>query len=101
MDVAVYYDSCFAKKFGGKAKTRIRALMAIVDEMYSEKDTLKDSSGLTGFYTMNRIHCISDIWSSVIRSNRLYGQFSVGPIYEWMLRKIYCINGLIGYVVNF
>ena len=41
MEVAVYYDSCFAKKFGKMATTRIRALMAIVDEMYSERDTLQ------------------------------------------------------------
>ena len=51
MDVAVYYDSCFGKKFGSKAKTRIRAIMAIVDEMYSEKDTLQGSYGSRGFYT--------------------------------------------------
>ena len=50
MDVAVYYDSCFGKKFGSKAKTRIRAIMAIVDEMYSEKDTLQGCSGSRGFY---------------------------------------------------
>ena len=46
MDVAVYYDGCFAKKFGSKAKTRIRALMAIVDEMYSERDTLQGGSSI-------------------------------------------------------
>ena len=60
MDVAVYYDSCFGKKFGSKAKTRIRAIMAIVDEMYSEKDTLQGCGGSRGFYInkpSRSLHC--------------------------------------------
>ena len=39
--VAVYYDDMFKDEFGNAATTRIQAVMAIVDEMYSEKDTLK------------------------------------------------------------
>ena len=41
MDVVVFYDSCFRKKFGSKSTTRIRAIMAIAEEMYSERDTLQ------------------------------------------------------------
>ena len=40
LTVAVYYDDVFRSQFGGRAITRIEAIMAIVDEMYSEKDTL-------------------------------------------------------------
>ena len=49
MDVVVFYDSCFAKKFGKMATTRIRAIMAVVDEMYSERDTLQ--GGPAGLYS--------------------------------------------------
>ena len=41
LKVAVYYDDMFDEEFGGAAVTRVAAIMAIVDEMYSEKDTLK------------------------------------------------------------
>ena len=40
LTVAVYYDDIFHSEFGDRAITRIEAIMAIVDEMYSEKDTL-------------------------------------------------------------
>ena len=36
----VHYDDSFKKHFGANAVTRVEAIMAIVDEMYSEKDTL-------------------------------------------------------------
>ena len=41
MDVFVYYDDLFKTQFADKAKTRAAAVMAIVEEMYSEKATLK------------------------------------------------------------
>ena len=41
LTVAVYYDDMFKSEFGDRAVKRIEAIMAIVDEMYSEKDTLK------------------------------------------------------------
>ena len=41
LKVAVYYDDMFADQFLSSAVTRVEAVMAIVDEMYSEKDTLK------------------------------------------------------------
>ena len=41
LNVAVYYDDMFDEEFGSAAVTRIVAIMAIVDEMYSEKDTLQ------------------------------------------------------------
>ena len=37
----VFYDSCFADKFENMSKTRVRAVMDLVEEMYSEKDTLE------------------------------------------------------------
>ena len=40
MKVAVYYDDVFKAQFPSTADTRVEAIMAIVDEMYSEKDTL-------------------------------------------------------------
>ena len=44
LNVAVYYDDIFYKKIGksseNKSAKRITAVMAIVDEMYSEKDSL-------------------------------------------------------------
>ena len=39
--MAVYYDDMFNDQFGEAAVTRIEAVMAIVDEMYSESETLK------------------------------------------------------------
>jgi len=41
LKVAVYYDDSFAEQFKGGAVSRAAALMAMVDEMYSEKDSLK------------------------------------------------------------
>ena len=40
LKVAVYYDDKFARYFGNLTVKRVTAVMAIVDEMYSEKDTL-------------------------------------------------------------
>ena len=37
----IYYDDLFHEKFGKNAKKRVRAVMAIVQEMYYEKKTLK------------------------------------------------------------
>ena len=38
--MTLVYDDCFKKEFGSRASTRARAVMAIVDEMYSERDSL-------------------------------------------------------------
>ena len=40
LDVVVYYDDLFKNQFQNP-NTRIGAVMTIVDEMYSEEDTLK------------------------------------------------------------
>ena len=40
-DAAVIYDDCFKKEFGRLTVTRVRAVMEIVNEMYSEKDSLE------------------------------------------------------------
>ena len=40
LNVAVYYDDMFKSNFERSAETRIEAIMSIVDQMYSEKDTL-------------------------------------------------------------
>ena len=37
----VYYDDAWKEDFGANAVTRAEAVMAVVDEMYSEKDTFK------------------------------------------------------------
>ena len=41
MDIVVFYDDCFAKKFKNMSTTRIKAVMAIVEEMFSEYDSLE------------------------------------------------------------
>ena len=41
LNVVVHYDDMFKDQFQHRAVTRIEAIMAIVDEMYSETDTLK------------------------------------------------------------
>ena len=41
LNVVVYYDDMFKDEFQSTALTRIEAIMAIVDEMYSEKDSLQ------------------------------------------------------------
>ena len=40
-DVVVLYDDVFDRQFGRFAPTRVRAVMEIVNEMYSERDSLK------------------------------------------------------------
>jgi len=40
LKVVVYYDDVFAEEFKAKSVTRVKAIMAIVDEMYEEIDTL-------------------------------------------------------------
>ena len=40
MRVVVFYDACFAQQFGDSAITRVWAIMDIVEEMYSERDSL-------------------------------------------------------------
>ena len=40
LNIAVYYDDMFKADFPRSAETRIEAIMSIVDQMYSEKDTL-------------------------------------------------------------
>ena len=37
----VFYDDKWKKRFGSRAVKRAGAIMALVDEIYSEKDTLK------------------------------------------------------------
>ena len=37
----VFYDRCFAEKFGNMSETRVRAVIAIADEMFSERDSLQ------------------------------------------------------------
>ena len=41
LDVFVYYDDLFNEQFPNSAKTRVAAIMSIVQNMYSKKDTLK------------------------------------------------------------
>ena len=41
LDLVVFYDRCFANEFGSMSETRVRAVMDIVECMYSEKDSLE------------------------------------------------------------
>ena len=41
LDLMVFYDDAWKKRFGSRAVKRAGAIMALVDEIYSEKDTLK------------------------------------------------------------
>ena len=59
LKVAVYYDDLFDKQFGSAAKTRIHAVMAIVDEMYSEKDTLKTEIKVN---LVGVKHAVGEVW---------------------------------------
>ena len=58
--MAVYYDDLFDKQFGAAAKTRVHAIMAIVDEMYSEKDTLETTIKIN---TIGVKHAVGEEWS--------------------------------------
>ena len=58
--MAVYYDDLFHKQFGSAAKTRIYAVMAIVDEMFSEKDTLQTEVKV---HTIAIEHAVGENWS--------------------------------------
>ena len=41
MNIVVFYDKCFEQKFGNMSASKVRAIMAIVEEIFSEKDTLQ------------------------------------------------------------
>ena len=64
LNVAVYYDDIFYKKIGKssekKSEKRITAAMAIVDEMYSEKDSL---TTVIDVETVSINHAIGYDWS--------------------------------------
>ena len=51
LSVAVYYDDMFKEEFGDTVNTRIEAIMAIVDEMYSERNTLATEFEVTTIAT--------------------------------------------------
>ena len=38
--MAIIYDDFFNAEFGTKSETKMREIMAVVNNMYSEKDTL-------------------------------------------------------------
>ena len=57
----MYYDDDFKDKFGSLAVTRVYAVMAIVDEMYSEKDTLKTELEVD---TIAVEHAAGERWSA-------------------------------------
>jgi len=62
LKVAVYYDDSFAEQFKGGAKSRVAALMAMVDEMYSQKDSLKTEIDVT---TVLIEHIKGENWANV------------------------------------
>ena len=67
--VALVYDDCFQKEFGSRATTRARAVMAIVDEMYSERDTLTTVIEWTDTVIPASGHdwCPSKNWGNLLR----------------------------------
>ena len=75
--MAVYYDDLFAKQYGAAAKTRVHAVMAIVDEMYSEKDTLKTTIKIN---TIGVKHAVGEEWSGDWRKTVLGENLPTGRI---------------------
>ena len=75
--MAVYYDDLFDKQFGAAAKTRVHAIMAIVDEMYSEKDTLKTTIKIN---TIGVKHAVGEEWSGDWRKTVLGENLPTGRI---------------------
>ena len=69
--MAVYYDDLFHKQFGSAAKTRIHAVMAIVDEMYSERDTLQTEVKV---HTIGVEHAVGENWSGPYWRNEVLGE---------------------------
>ena len=67
-DVAVYYDDCFAREFGNQTVTRIYAIMAVVNEMYSEEDSLKTTIqwNIKAIQHWNDTWCNSMEWKSLM-----------------------------------
>ena len=64
------YDDCFQREFGSGAATRARAVMAIVDEMYSEKESLETTIEWTEtiLYARGRDWCPVADWVPLIRN---------------------------------
>ena len=75
--MAVYYDDLFDKQFGAAAKTRVHAVMAIVDEMYSEKDTLKTTIKIN---TIGVKHAVGEQWDGDWRTTVLGENLPTGRI---------------------
>ena len=75
--MAVYYDDLFAKQYGAAAKTRVHAVMAIVDEMYSEKDTLKTTIKIN---TIGVKHAVGEQWDGDWRTTVLGENLPTGRI---------------------
>ena len=71
LQVAVYYDDLFHEQFGSAAKTRIHAVMAIVDEMYSERDTLQTEVKV---HTIGVKHAVGENWSGPYWRNEVLGE---------------------------
>ena len=85
LKVAVYYDDLFDKQFGSAAKTRIHAVMAIVDEMYSEKDTLKTEIKVN---VVGVKHAVGQVWggkdwrTEVLGENLPSGRLAKGSEFD-------------------
>ena len=41
LNAVVYYDDLFKKQFKERAESKVTAIMAAVDQMYSQQDSLK------------------------------------------------------------
>ena len=64
-------DDCFQREFGSGAATRVRAVMAIVDEMYSEKESLETTIEWTEtiLHARGRDWCPVTDWGTILGSD--------------------------------
>ena len=76
LDLVVFYDRCFADEFGNMSETRVRAVMDIVEEMYSEKDSLETTFEFDDNFPivpkLDSSWC-NEIWSNIIDADSELG----------------------------
>ena len=59
LNVVVYYDDLFKEQFQDRAETKIAAIMAAVDQMFSEQDSLKTTIDVN---TVATVHAPGKNW---------------------------------------
>ena len=66
LNVAVHYDRQFKTRFGGQAEKKIKQVMAVVDNMYSERKTLTTTIDV---HVMGIKHEAQESWGSTSSAN--------------------------------